>query len=59
MINDNYVTFFVYFIENVSIIGSDDVTTCIILVLRHTGVYIDLYKYNARNRYLRIVLKPK
>ena len=30
--------FLLYFVENVTVLGSDDATTCHIVVLRNTGI---------------------
>ena len=32
-------------IENVSLLGSDDCTTCTMVVIRHTGTLAVIYRY--------------
>lgn len=49
------------FTENVSILGSDDMTTCIIVVIRHSGKYPEspvalrnnVYRHRKRSRHNR------
>ena len=37
LINEFTTTISFYFLENVAVLGSEDATTCHIVVLRHTG----------------------
>lgn len=37
------------FAENVNILGSDDVTTCVIVVVRHSGELLEQIIYSLHN----------